>query len=124
MILRLTTAEYEKLRDEPSPLLDNKERSKEGLVAFGEPAVELDEEGQPTGYVLMAHPGLSSTDEEEAKTNAKAKASARVLLWEARAEAAAKNEKVSLRLEAETRLGLVEKEELRNDKLLARLQRG
>lgn len=62
MILRIHGWEIIRAQDHPLPWWSDTPRAWFGRVITGEPAMELDENGEPTGWYLMAHPDIGEWD--------------------------------------------------------------
>jgi hypothetical protein len=58
-ILQITEGELANLQAFPLPYWANEERAFLGQVLVGEPGVETDNEGNPTGYLLFSHPQVT-----------------------------------------------------------------
>lgn len=60
MRLRFHADELQRIREIEMPWWSAEPRQALGLVVAGEPAVETDDTGQPTGYYVMDHPGITA----------------------------------------------------------------
>lgn len=61
-IIRFHQDELARLRLNPSPWFSPGPRSLMGKITLGTPAVEVDEEDNPTGYLLMSHSTIDVWD--------------------------------------------------------------
>lgn len=58
MILRVHLTEALRLEAQALPWWDDEVRHYLDLVISGEPAIEMDADGEPTGWLLLSHPGI------------------------------------------------------------------
>lgn len=61
--LRITAEEFGLFQQYPLPWWSPTARAKLGRVAPGSPAVEMDVNDNPTGYLLLSHPDIDEWDQ-------------------------------------------------------------